>query len=97
MAEKEREIRAFLHSRVFDPVLNSPHASPALRQGIMNTIRRLHDFDADDMVRYVHWLTEHGSDTSGSFAEQLRAEGFTRLEDIRAEFDARFSKTWLRS
>ncbi len=97
MGDKEREIRAFLHSRVFDPILHAPTASPSLKLGVLNTIRRLQDMDADDMVRYVHWLVEHGSDTSGSFAAQMRAEGFTRLEDIRHEFDARFSRVWRRS
>ena len=97
MGDKEREIRAFLHSRVFDPVLNAPHSSPRLKHGVMNTIRRMQDMDAYDMVRYFHWLVEHGSDTSGSFAEQMRAEGFTRFEDVRHEFDMRFSRTWLGS
>lgn len=97
MAEKEREIRAFLHSRIFDPVLNSPSASPELHRGIHNTIYRLHDFDADDMVRYIHWLLEHGSETSAAFAERMRAEGFQRFEDVRREFDARFNQRWLRS
>jgi len=97
MADKEREIRAFLHSRVFDPVLNSPFASPRVRRGVINTIHRMQGMDADDMVRYFHWLVEHGSDTSGSFAEQMRDEGFTRFEDIRHEFDVRFSRAWLRS
>ena len=96
MGDKEREMRAFLHSRVFDPVLNSPTASPRLKQGVRDTIRRMQDQDADDMARYFHWLVEHGSDTSGRFTEQLRAEGFTRFEDIRHEFDARFSRAWLR-
>lgn len=97
MRDKEREIRAFLYSRVFTPVLDSATASPYLKQGIVNTICRLQSMDADDMVRYVHWLVEHGSDTSGLFAERMRTEGFTRFEDVRHEFDLRFSRTWLRS
>lgn len=97
MEDKAREIRAFLYSRVFNPVLSSPTASPYLKQGIMNTIRRMQGMDADDMVRYIHWLIEHGSETSGHFADQMRAEGFARFEDVRLEFDLRFSRVWQRS
>ena len=97
MPDKEREIRAFLYSRVFDPILNSPTASPELKQGVRNTIIRIQGQEANDIVRYIHWLIEHGSETSGSFAQQMHAEGFTRFEDIRHEFDARFSAAWLRS
>ena len=96
MAEREREIRAFLHNRVFDPILDSPHASADLKRGVENTILRMSGFDADDIVRYVHWLVEHGSDTSGSFSEQIRAEGFTCFEDIRHDFDIRFVGRWRR-
>lgn len=95
--DKAREIRAFLFSRVFDPVLNSDRASDELKQGVRQTIQRLEGQDADDMVRYIHWLIEHGSETSGSFSHQMLEEGFTRFEDIRHEFDLRFSRTWRRS
>lgn len=96
MHDRERALRAFLFSRIFDPILNSDSASETLKAGIRNTIQRLEGQDADDIVRYIHWLTEHGSDTSGAFAEQMRREGFMCFEDIRHELDLRFNSLWQR-
>jgi hypothetical protein len=94
MHDRERALRAFLFSRIFDPILHSDSASEHLKYGIRNTIQRLEGQDADDIIRYIHWLTEHGSDTSGTFAAQMQAEGFTRFEDIRHELDLRFNRLW---
>lgn len=46
---KEQEIMDFLHEHIFDPVLTSPTASDALKQGIRLTIMRMGRQDAAGM------------------------------------------------
>lgn len=85
----------YLHEQVFDPVLQSPHASERLKQGIRLTIVRMQQRDAAGMMSY-YWAAMHGTDRSIPFAELMRNEGFTRFEEIIDEFRVRFSDNWIR-
>jgi hypothetical protein len=92
---KEQEILDFLTERVFDPILDSPRASAALKKGVRYTIMRLNELDAPGMVSY-YWSAIVGTDRSVTFAASMRAEGFTRFEEIIDEFRSRFSDAWLK-
>ena len=90
-----QEIMAFLHERVFDPVLSSPNASAALKQGIRLTINRMNDRDSAGMVSYF-WAALKGTDRSIGFAAKMKAEGFDRFEEALEEFRVRFDDAFLR-
>lgn len=94
MGPKEQEIMAFLHERVFDPVLTSPHAPDWMNEAIQRTITRMSDMTARAMIDY-YWKVVYGTEAGDRMAEQMQALGFTRFEDIKAEFRARFNEQWL--
>jgi hypothetical protein len=92
---KEEEIMAFLHERVFDPILQSPDASDRLKQGTRLTIMRMNERDAVGMLQY-YWSAIVGTERSINFADQLREAGFIRFEEVIDDFRARFTDEWLR-
>jgi len=93
---KEEEVMGFLSRNVFDPILNSPNASETLKKGVRYTIMRLNNLDATGMVSY-YWSAIIGTEKSTEFARQMRAEGFTRFEEVIDEFRDRFNDNWLRT
>jgi hypothetical protein len=92
---KEQEILAFLHERIFDAILESPQASASLKRGVRYTIMRLRERNAAGMVQY-YWSAIVGTDPSIAFAARMRAEGFDRFEEAIDEFRVRFDDRWLR-
>jgi hypothetical protein len=86
----EEEIMHFLHQRVFDPVLQSPHASEKLKQGVRYTIMRMEQRDAFGMVQYF-WSAVIGTERSIGFAKMMKDEGFNRFEETIDEFRERFN------
>ena len=93
---KEEEIMAFLHERVFDPILRSPKASESIKQGVRLTITRMWQRDAAGMITF-YWSAIVGVDRSIDFAAQLREAGFTRFEDVIDDFRKRFPDAWLQN
>ena len=93
---KEEQIMQFLSREVFDPILDSPAASDTLRRGVRYTIMRMNERDAAGMIQY-YWSAIIGTERSTEFARQMRAEGFTRFEEVIDDFRERFSDDWLRS
>jgi hypothetical protein len=92
---KELEIMRFLGEQIFDPILVSPIASPGLKQGVRYTIMRLEQRDAAGMIQYF-WSAIIGTERSIGFAAKMRAEGFTRFEEVLEEFRVRFDDRFLR-
>ena len=90
---KEQEIMAFLHDRVFDPVINSVNAPVGLKRGVNLTIGRMNRLSAPKMIQYF-WSAISSSHSS-QFAERMRQEGFTCFEDVQEEFAQRFHDDWL--
>ena len=95
MANKEEEVLAFLHQHVFDPILNSSHASQSLKAGVRLTIARMRQRDAEGMIQ-CYWSAIIGTERSTSFARQMREEGFTRFEEVIDDFRDRFNDKWLK-
>jgi hypothetical protein len=93
---KEEEVMDFLQDRVFDPILDSPEASKGLKSGVRLTMTRMQRRDAAGILAY-YWSAIVGTDHSTRFARQMRAEGFTRFEEVLDEFRDRFNSRWLRS
>jgi len=93
---KKEDVMGFLSRNVFDPILNSPNASETLKKGVRYTIMRLNNLDATGMVSY-YWSAIIGTEKSTEFARQMRAEGFTRFEEVIDEFRDRFNDNWLRT
>lgn len=91
---KEQEIMDFLSENVFDPILNSGTASKELKAGVNLTIMRLKKLRAEKMMQY-YWTAIIGTLKSTEFARQMKAEGFTRFEEVIDEFRDRFNDTWL--
>lgn len=87
-ATKEQRIMAFLHERVFDPVLTSPTASERLKQGIRQTIVRQRD--AAGMIHFF-WSAIVGTERSTRFAALMREAGFDRFEETIDDFRAQFT------
>ena len=93
---KEQEVMEFLHTNVFDPVLNSPTASDSLKRGVRLTIVRLEQRNAEGIIHY-YWSAIIGTERSTEFARLMRQEGFTRFEECIDEFRDRFNNTWLKT
>lgn len=85
----------FLHEQIFDPILASPAASEALKQGVRYTVMRMEQRDVAGMVHYF-WSAIIGTERSIGFAAKMRAEGFTRFEEVLEEFRVRFNDGFLR-
>jgi hypothetical protein len=86
---------SFLHDQIFDPILKSDAASPALKQGVRFTIMRMNERDAAGMVNY-YWSAIVGTDRSVGFAALMREEGFVRFEEAIDEFRLLFDDHFLR-
>src|SRR5260370_779404 len=95
LGSKEQQIMEFLHSRVFDPILESPEASEKLKQGVRYTIMRMEQRDAAGMIQY-YWSAIIGTERSVGFAALMRQEGFARFEEALDEFRVRFNDRFLR-
>ena len=93
---KEQEILDFLHEQVFDHNLNSPRASEPLKGGVRYTIMRMKQLNVAGMIQY-YWSAIAGTERSTGFARQMRAEDFTRFEEVIDDFRDRFNDEWLRS
>ena len=94
-ASKEQQIMDYLHKNVFDPILNSPRASTALKAGIRLTINRMKERDAVGMLSY-YWAAMKGTERSIGFAAKMKAEGFDRFEEVIEDFRVRFDDRFLR-
>lgn len=95
MTVKQNEIMAFLHEKVFDPILNST-ASSEIKQGVRLTIMRLENQkDASGMVRYF-WSAIAGKGNAIQFADKLKDAGYIRFEEVLEEFREKFTDAWLR-
>jgi hypothetical protein len=95
LGPKEQCIMDFLHERVFDPILNSPDATPKLKQGVRFTIMRLRERDAAGMIQH-YWSAIVGTPRSAGFAALMRQEGFGRFEEAIDEFRLHFTDEFLR-
>jgi hypothetical protein len=95
LGTKEHEIMNFLHSRVFDPILQSPIASENLKSGVRYTIMRMEECDAEGMISY-YWSAIVGTERSKGFAAQMTKEGFGRFEEALEEFRDLFDDKFLR-
>lgn len=86
---KKEDILAYLNKNVFDPILNSPKASVLLKQAIRTSLLRMNGKEAGEISTYY---LEHmiGKDKPTKFAELMKAEGFTRFEEIGDEFKKKF-------
>lgn len=93
---KEKEIMNFLYTNVFNPILNSPSASPSLKIGVRNTIKKMWRINAQGMMQY-YWSSILGTGKSTAFARQMKKEGFTRFEEVLDEFREKFNDKWLRA
>lgn len=93
---KEKEIMNFLNTNVFSPILNSTTASPSLKIGVRNTVKRMRRINAQGMMQY-YWSSIIGTGKSTAFARQMKKEGFTRFEEVLDEFRDKFNDKWLRS
>jgi hypothetical protein len=91
---KEEEIMAFLHERVFDPILKSSEAPESLKHGVRLTIARMWERDAAGMIE-LYYSAIAGTDRSIAFAAQLREAGFIRFEEVIDDFHKRFNEVWL--
>jgi hypothetical protein len=85
----------FLSKKVFEPILSSANASRELKSGVNLTITRLEQRDAEGMIQYF-WSAIVGTERSIGFARRMKAEGFTRFEEVLEEFRDRFNDKWLR-
>jgi hypothetical protein len=95
LGQKEQEIMNFLHSRIFDPILQSSEASERLKQGVRYTIMRMEQRNAAGMVQY-YWSAIIGTERSIGFAALMRQEGFDRFEEALEQFRVRFDDHFLR-
>jgi hypothetical protein len=95
LGHKETAIMNFLHSRIFDPILQSPQASEKLKQGVRGTIMRMEQRDAEGMVQY-YWSAIVGTERSIGFAALMRQEGFSRFEEALEQFRVKFNDDFLR-
>lgn len=92
---KEQELMNYLHEKVFDPILDSPKASPKIKKGVRYTIMRMNRLSAEKMVQYF-W-SALVQPNAIEFSKEMEAEKMPRFEDIQDEFKMRFDDKWLKS
>ena len=91
---KEEQVMAFLHDKVFDPILNSKSTSSKAKAGTNLTIARMNKLSAEKMVQYF-W-TALSTDNAIAFSKLKKDEGLMRFEDVQVEFRDRFNDEWIR-
>lgn len=92
---KDEEIMAFLHERVFDPILNGDYDN-SLKQGVRMTIMRMERLPLESKISYF-WSAIIGTENSKSFARKMRAAGAVRFEEVMEDFRDRFDDRWFRA
>lgn len=92
---KEEQILGYLSKNIFDPILNSPHASNKIKTGVRYTIMRLNKLDAKGMRNYF-WSAIAGTMRSIDFSKLIEKEGFKNFEGVYREFREKFTDDWLR-
>ncbi len=92
--KKEDELMAFLHEKVFDPILNSPKASSKVKSGVNLTIGRMNQLSAEKMVQYF-W-SALATENAIAFSKHLKEEEMPRFEDVMEEFRDKFNDSWLK-
>lgn len=92
---KEDQVMNYLHSHVFDPILNSKTASRKVKSGVQLTIARMSRLSAEKMVQYF-W-SALATENAIAFSKCLKAENMPRFEDVMEDFRDRFNDSWLRS
>ena len=90
---KEQELMAFLHERVFDPILNSPDTPADIKSGVNLTIGRINRLSAEKMIQY-YW-SALSTDNAILFSKKMKNEKLPRFEDVLEEFRDRFNEKWL--
>ena len=93
--EKKEELLAFLQENIFDPILNSPTSSVILKQGVRLIAMRMNNKDPQGIIDFYRSKVI-GSEKMTKFAELMKAEGFTRFEEMADEFRERFNEKWIR-
>lgn len=78
---KEDQVMNYLHTNIFDPILNSEAASNTLKNGVRYTIMRMRQRDAKGMVQF-YWSAIIGTERSTSFAKKMRQEGSRDLRRL---------------
>lgn len=91
---KEQELMAFLHEKVFDPILNSKETPANIKSGVNLTIGRMNRLSAEKMVQYF-W-SALATDNAITFSKKIKSEGLPRFEDIFEEFRDKFNDEWIR-
>lgn len=91
---KEQELMAFLHEKVFDPILNSKATPAHIKSGVNLTIGRMNRLSAEKMVQYF-W-SALATDNAITFSKKIKSEGLPRFEDVFEEFRDKFNDEWLR-
>ena len=91
---KEQELMAFLHEKVFDPILNSKETPANIKNGVNLTIGRMNRLSAEKMVQYF-W-SALATDNAITFSKKIKSEGLPRFEDIFEEFRDKFNDEWIR-
>jgi hypothetical protein len=94
LGQNSSKLWIFLHSRIFNPILQSPQTSEKLKQGVRNTIMRPDQRDAAGMIQY-YWSAIIGTERSIGFATLMRQEGFDGFEEALEEFRVRFNDAFL--
>lgn len=90
---KEQELMAFLHEKVFDPILNSPDTPADIKSGVNLTIGRMNRLSAEKMIQY-YW-SALSTDNAILFSKKMKSENLPRFEDVLEEFRDRFNENWL--
>lgn len=91
---KEQGLIAFLHEKVFDPILNSKETPANIKSGVNLTIGRMNRLSAEKMVQY--FLSALATDNAITFSKKIKSEGLPRFEDIFEEFRDKFNDEWIR-
>ncbi len=91
---REDEVMSFLNEKVFEPALNNPRSTPAIKAGINLTRTRMSQRTAFGMVNYF-WTAVIGTERSTKFAKEMKRIGLARFEENIDEFRERFGNEWL--
>lgn len=94
--DKKQELLNFLTAELFNPVLDSPYASPQLKYDFSHTLETLKSFSAEGILFYI-WNTLANTESQMIWSNRLLDEGFYNYDHALSTFKQHFTYDWLSS
>ena len=93
---KKQELLNFLQKELFNPVIDSPYSSEALKYDFVTILDTIKNFSAEGILLYV-WNMMANDEVQMIFSNRLMDEGFYNYQELLSTFKNHFTYEWLLS